>query len=79
MEDLIDLAEKKKRGRAPRFGIVSFPGAEPEPPEVATGKTEFSDGTSVARFAFRPSGATQSADMTTTTIVFGSAFKSFRG
>jgi len=39
--------------------------------EVATGKTEFSDGTSVARFAFRPSGATQSADMTTTTIVFG--------
>lgn len=38
--------------------------------EVATGKTEFSDGTSVARFAFRPSGTTQSSDGTTT-LVFG--------
>jgi len=38
--------------------------------EVATGKTEFSDGTAVARFAFRKSGATQSPDGVTT-LVFG--------
>jgi hypothetical protein len=38
--------------------------------EVATGKTEFSDGTAVPRFAFRKSGATQSPDGVTT-LVFG--------
>jgi hypothetical protein len=38
--------------------------------EVATGKTEFSDGTAVPRYAFRKSGATQSADGVTT-LVFG--------
>jgi hypothetical protein len=38
--------------------------------EVATGKTEFSDGTSVPRFAFRKSGASESADGVTT-LVFG--------
>jgi hypothetical protein len=38
--------------------------------EVATGKTEFSDGTAVPRFGFRKSGASQSPDGTTT-LVFG--------
>lgn len=39
--------------------------------EVATGKTEFSDGTAVPRYAFRLSGATESGDGLTTTLVFG--------
>merc|ERR1719231_1370156 len=38
--------------------------------EVAEGKTEFSDGTAVSRFAFRKSGASQSPDGVTT-LVFG--------